>query len=265
MQFIKGSIAMLAVTSIFAATSAQAGVLTNWYVDTDGAGGSAAKALVKDYLDLTGVSYVKNSFTSPSSFNFNEFGTFNILTADGGAPIGTNFNPALTSTFSSSGVGTVGSPGGTLTFNTGVLNLFSGVNNIATFTLTTGSANLVANSVLPNGTVSIIFKATSLASGYFFDSSLTDLSTLLSPTSPLVFGFATTNVIALSGLIPSSLVTGYNNAFSPDTAGAAANGTTNLLLSNNGQYRVSVPEPGSLALLGIGILALGLSARRKQA
>jgi hypothetical protein len=53
-----------------------------------------------------------------------------------------------------------------------------------------------------------------------------------------------------------------------DFAGQLA-GYTNVppgdfIISNNGQFRLSVPEPGSVALYGIGLLALGLATMKSK-
>lgn len=245
--------------SLFGLSVPASATLTNWFIDTDGPGGNAP-VLVHDYLDLTGTAYVHNTFSSPTNFAFNEVGSFLNLSADGS----TLLNPALTAQFVGSGSGTVGGP---LSFTPGgSLNVFSGVTNIGTFTLQAGSAVLLANSVLPNGTVSFIFKATHLATGYFFDSAMNDLSLVANSPTGLLLGFATTNVI-LANLnpnnIPANLVTDYNNAFGTGFGTVANNGTTDLALSNNGQFRLAVPEPSALSLFGLALLGLGFVTRRK--
>ena len=52
-----------------------------------------------------------------------------------------------------------------------------------------------------------------------------------------------------------------------ELAGGAV-GYTNVapndfVVSNNGQFRLSVPEPGTVALMGLGLLAFGLSGARR--
>jgi hypothetical protein len=258
MKTMKRLLAGAAVAaSLFSLSAPASATLTNWFLDTDGPGGNPP-VLVHDYLDLTGTAYVHNTFSTPTDFTFNEVGSFLNLTADGV----TILNPALTAKFVGTGSGTVGGP---LNFTPGgILNVFSGATNIGTFMLEAGSATLNAGTVLPNGAISFIFKATSLATGYFFDSAMTDLSTLLSAPGGVVMGFATTNVIlGNTPDVPAGLVTDYNNAFGTSFGTVAANDTTDLSLSNNGQFRLAVPEPSMLSLFGVALLGLGFLTRRK--
>jgi len=253
-------------TSLFALSAPASATLTNWYIDTDGAG-SNAPVLVQDYLDLTGVAFVHNTFAQDGqSFTFNEVGRYSTLTADG--PVvagGTALSPVFDAYFAGSGSGTLG---GTLTFTPGgTLDVFAGTLNVADFLLQEGSANLIANSTLPNGTVSLIFKATSMEYGYFFDQYMNDLAPIANSVDGLVLGFATTNVISLANgtaVVSDTLFGDYNAAFDPDLATApVANNTTDLYLSNNGQFRMEVPEPSMLSLLGLALVGFGFTTRRK--
>lgn len=263
MKSIKKYLATIAMVSALGAAGTANAALSNWYLDSDGAGGNAP-ILVRDYLDLIGVSYVHNTFTSATTFSFNESAFFSASSADGPVipvPIGTPINPPLAATFTGSGTGTVG---GSLTFTGGTLLVSSGVTPIATFNLLAGSANLAAGTVLPNGAVSFIFQATSMSSGYFFDSAMNDLAGVVSSPGGVVMGFGTTNVIPLTDTVAPALIGLYNTAFDPDQVGPVVpNGTTDLHLSNNGQFRLQVPEPGSLALVGLSLIGLAGLRRRK--
>jgi len=262
------------------AGSANADILTNWYLDQDGAGAGTA-TMITSFLDITGGALVALTPTSGTTFNFVEWGGVTSLSHDFGLSYSASQTAQLASLFTASGNGTFG---GQASFTGGTLSLYSlalgqwgttsgtfGVTGapIATFEITGGGLQVNPDGTpIANGQVELVAKATSMMSGYFFEDAAQtiDLASIVSSPDGLLFGFATTN----ANFIPTAQL---NTTFAEeinDYAGLSdpfvndpAQGR--FYVSNNGQFRIQVPEPASLALIGLGLFGLGITRRRKGA
>lgn len=223
--------------------------LEDWVFNPFGTGAESTDALtVPDFLNVIGETTAINTYSDTTNFTFTEVADF---TVNGyGLPnlplpfsfynlVDDDLVPRITAEFIGSGTGTTG---GGLIFELGLLSVaFDGI-EIGLFTLIDGYAFLDGNAV-PNGDITTIFEATSLAANTWFDSSLKDLSTV--DPQDFVLGFATTNASLVNSDFDGNVQT--------------------LILGNNGQFRLAVvPEPSTFLLLGAGLLGIGFIARRKE-
>lgn len=259
------SAALAASLLVLSSAASASAYLTNWSIDPDGASGAAGKTSVAEYLNIAGTSFIQNTFSAAPApgvaFTFQEAADF--TTATTGPFPSNSFSPGVTGKFTATGSGTVG---GNLSFSGGLLSLYSGSSTTAfgTFELTSGAAALDPTGLVPNGFFTLTFKALTLEAGYLFNSALEDLSTIVNDPNGLLFGFSTTNATELVGQTANApLLADYIAAYGVP-ASTVDNGTTSLYLGNGGQYRLSVPEPSMLSLLGLAMIGFGFTTRRKS-
>jgi hypothetical protein len=287
MNFIKNLICAAAVALGTTGAAIASPVLNNWVFNPTG-GGFAGGHVIKEYLDFNGNAFLQLSPTGGNSFSFRETAVFNSLQADSNGRLFPLSYPGgnITATFEASGAGVFG---GAFSFGGGTIRLYqnpvngqyAGTNGyyganlgemIAEFDVLAGGGGQVDENGSPttNGQVSVFAQAAPdmLDAGYFFNKAGRDLST----ASLLSFAFTNANTV---GAPTPRLVDEVACQFAGFTGPGCTGGTYRnrpgeyFFIGSSGQFKlaevVNVPEPGSLALFGIALVAAGAVSRKRKA
>lgn len=275
---------LVALASAMGAGVASADVLNNWQFDPTSTAGAPAARVISEYWDITGNAFIDLTNGPGTTFSFTEYGVFQSTGSDGGAGWIGEFGREVTAVLSATGVGNYASgfsfTGGTLslyadsTFDYGSLTGVYGANGgtstlLATLSVIPGGGGLVDANGNPvsNGIVTLLSEFTYMAPDTWFLPNGSPMGL----TDTVAFAFTNANPISNpTTTAVKEIICEGAGATPAGTNCATGTGYTNVaqdyvFVSNNGQFKLNtVPEPGSLALIGLGMLGLAFASRRKS-
>jgi hypothetical protein len=260
---------------------ASAGQIFGWELDLSGLGGGDNTGI--NNLSFNGESYITNDASRPLA-NFTDQGVFNILQYNAGVSLDLGGGGQLTAVYSGA-TGTTDFTNNTFTFDAGgtlqfyfnptpisgtdqygttANNVYGAASGtlIGTFTQIAGGGGTIEASGAPtdNGQITATFQADSLASGVW-----QYLGTDLMPT--LTIGFVTTNASTDGGIGSNTDLQQALTKLLSGTASTPGNDIPNdIFVTNGGQFKLeTVPEPATIALMGLGLAGIGFGSKRRRA
>lgn len=265
----------VAAAVAFAPTAyAQSSQIGNWQLSLPG----GPTNFNLNNLSFNGASSIVNT-VSGSGFTFTDNGVFNITQKNGGVPLGLGGGQLTLNYINGSGTGTLG--GGITFSNTGVLEVYYNTTAtfgtkaenrygatdgvlLATFQQVAGGGGTVKSDGTPgdNGNLTLNFQSTYLRADTWYDSTGTQLAV------GRTLGFVTSNASQdLSNNCPGAGCTVDPNLLAALGGVLPNNAPSNFLVTNGGQVKLDVspvPEPGTLAMMGLGLAGVALARRRQQ-
>jgi hypothetical protein len=277
-------ILVLTVAVISGQANAGTIALEDWGFNPNGVDGSLPGLIIPiDEITYIGQTYIDQDGVGPGT-TFVDSGAFSATSfQNDGAPISVattmlGFSYEITAVIEASGVNTtlvgtdqnfVFDAGGTVSLyldtamDYGSSNGFYGADGgtlIASFEITSGSGDFDFNPNITDGQIDLYMKATYLKTGVWYDADgVTDLATMVD-----------------DGLV-AAITDSNNDLIDPtDTqkgewqekwgvGGAGNNFPEDFFTQNDGSMAPSiVPEPGSIILLGLGLLGFAGLGRRKR-
>lgn len=223
-----------------------------WF-DAD-AGGAAAPVRITQYIDYIGALDVANTYTGPTSFTFTQTGQGFMAGYDAVPNSFHSLSAATVDALTNVGFmlsgGGFGTLGNTISFNSGTVTFYSpfSSNQIAQFNITGGGAAIDAVGGLV-GASALTGHLASVSAGYFFK----DLGGVMGSDVAGLTDFGDTNLLVASDLLKGPTT---NDPFGRPLT---------IHFGANGQAILAIPEPASIALIGLGLLGAGALRRRRQA